>query len=71
VLTLDLTPTKFTSESDNIRFEGFRVQAADVKKGDTANIRTIPLKYRASGAVNGGLAFEIKTRLLDKLNVVR
>jgi predicted RNA-binding protein with TRAM domain len=54
-----LTPTKFTSESDNIKFEGFRVQVTNVKKGDTANIRTIPLKYRASGAPNAGFAFEI------------
>lgn len=66
-----MTPTKFTSESDNIKFEGFRVQATNVKKGDTANIRTIPLKYRASGAPNAGFAFEIWTSLQDKLNIVR
>ena len=70
-LNIQLTPTKFTSESDNIRFEGFRVQASGIKKGDTANIWTIPLKYRASGAPNAGFAFEIWTELVDKLNIVR
>ena len=42
-----------------------------VKKGDTANIRTIPLKYRASGALNAGMAMEVKTSISDKIYIVR
>jgi hypothetical protein len=37
-LTVGLTPTKFTGESYNTKYEGFRVQAKKIKKGDTANI---------------------------------
>ena len=68
---LELTPTKYTSEVDDLKYKGYRLNLKDVELGDTANKWTIPLKYRANGEANAGLALEVRTNLSEKVYTVR
>ena len=71
VMFLELTPTKYTSEVDDIMYSGYRLNLKNVDIGDTANKRTIPLKFRANGEPNAGMALELRTSLSDKIYTVR
>jgi len=66
-----MVPTYYTSEKYSVKYEGFKLHLDKVKDGDTANLRTIPHKYRPSGNENSGFAFEVKTKLSDRVYVVR
>ncbi len=37
VMFLELTPTKYTSEVDDLKYKGYRLNLKDVELGDTAN----------------------------------
>ena len=67
---MTMVPTKYTSEKYSVKYEGFKLHVNKINDGDTANMRTIPHKYRPSGNENSGFAFELKTKLSDKLYVV-